>query len=128
MENTTESEENGTDYWDSEMAPEWSEMMDSSKGVVAILYMSIFLIALTGNALVIPTVLHQQHTRSVTNIMLLNLSFADFLLVLICMPVTLIGHICQNFIFPTFICPVAFFFQGTFKLDARYEFSRIFLS
>ena len=106
--NSNISDENSTDFDILTGSP----VFEFSTISVSVLYIIIFLIAVTGNTLVFATLVQQRHMRTVTNTMLLNLSLVDLLLVFICMPVTLCGYILKNFIFPEIICPIAFFFQG----------------
>lgn len=56
--------------------------------VVPILFSLIGLIGFVGNILVIITVLCNQQMRNTTNLLILNLSFADLLFVCFCIPGT----------------------------------------
>ena len=56
--------------------------------VVPILFSLIAVIGFVGNILVIITVLFNQQMRNTTNLLILNLSFADLLFVCFCIPAT----------------------------------------
>ena len=56
--------------------------------VVPVLFGLVTLIGTTGNCLVIYVILSKQKMRTVTNLLLLNLAFADLSFVLICPPFT----------------------------------------
>lgn len=54
---------------------------------VAICYGIIFLLGITGNALVIYCVANYKRMKSITNQLLLSLACADLLLTLVCVPI-----------------------------------------
>ncbi|XP_064637445.1 cholecystokinin receptor type A-like isoform X2 [Lineus longissimus] len=83
-----------------------------SKELMITLYSCIFVIGVVGNALVIVTLIQNKRMRTVTNVLLLNLSISDLLLVVLCMPFTLIGVLLKNFIFGPFMCPTIRYLQG----------------
>lgn len=60
--------------------------------VVPILFSLIGIIGFGGNILVIVTVLFNQQMRNTTNLLILNLSVADLLFVLFCIPAT-VSHV-----------------------------------
>lgn len=60
--------------------------------VVPILFSLIGIIGFVGNILVIVTVLFNQQMRNTTNLLILNLSLADLLFVLFCIPAT-VSHV-----------------------------------
>ena len=76
------------------------------------LYSVIFLLSVTGNALVIATLAQNRRMRTLTNVLLLNLSVSDLLLALFCMPFTLIPTLLKNFIFGTVMCVLIRYMQG----------------
>jgi len=77
-----------------------------------LLYAIIFLLAITGNALVIATLAHDRRMRTVTNLFLLNLAVSDLLLAVLCMPFTLIPTLLKNFIFGKAMCTLIRYMQG----------------
>lgn len=76
------------------------------------LYSIIFLLGITGNVLVILTILQNTRMRTVTNMFLLNLAISDLLLGVFCMPFTLIGQLLRDFIFGDVFCRLISFFQA----------------
>lgn len=75
-------------------------------------YLAIFLFAVTGNLLVILTLVQNKRMRTVTNVFLLNLAISDLLLAVFCMPFTLIPVLLRNFIFGVVICVMIRYLQG----------------
>ena len=75
-------------------------------------YSIIFMLGITGNVLVILTILQNTRMRTVTNLFLLNLAISDLLLGVFCMPFTLIGQLLRDFIFGEVFCKLISFFQG----------------
>lgn len=57
-----------------------------------IAYMGVFIVGIVGNALVILVVFYEKRMQSLTtNIFLVNLAFADLLVIVLCYPFTLIA-------------------------------------
>lgn len=81
---------------------EWSLVM---------FYVIVFTIGLAGNALVFCVVLFNPFMRTVTNVFLVNLAVADFLVILLCMPPTLVEDIRQTWYFGAELCKLAKFMQ-----------------
>ncbi len=81
------------------------------------LYCIIFVLAVLGNSLVIVTLVQNRRMRTVTNVFLLNLSVADLLLAVFCMPFTLIPTLLQNFIFGKAMCVLIRYMQGRGRDD-----------
>ena len=63
------------------------------------LYVAIFVLSVAGNALVALTIAQNRRMRTLTNVLLMNLSVADLLLAAFCMPFTLIPTLLRDFIF-----------------------------
>ena len=78
-------------------------------------YSIIFLLSLTGNSLVILTLVQNHHMRTVLNVFLLNLSISDLLLAVFCMPFTLIPTLLKDFIFGPIMCTLIRYMQGRCK-------------
>lgn len=76
------------------------------------LYTAILLLAVTGNALVILTLVQNRRMRTITNVFLLNLAVSDILLGVLCMPFTLIGTLLRDFVFGAFMCKLLPYLQG----------------
>lgn len=85
----------------------------TTSGVIIItLYAIIFLFSISGNTLVILTLIQNRRMRTVTNFLLVNLSIGDLLLAVFCMPFTLIPSVLRNFIFGEFMCVAIRYLQG----------------
>lgn len=78
-----------------------------------ILYITILLLAIIGNALVILTLIQNRRMRTITNVFLLNLAVSDILLGVLCMPITLIGTLLRDFVFGEISCKLLAYLQGT---------------
>lgn len=76
------------------------------------LYSIIFVLAWLGNVLVVLTVIQHKRMRTITNIYLLNLSVTDILFASVCMPLTLIPTLMQDFVFGFTICVLVRYLQG----------------
>lgn len=77
-----------------------------------ILYITILLLAIVGNALVILTLIQNRRMRTITNVFLLNLAVSDILLGVLCMPITLIGTLLRDFVFGEVMCKLLPYLQG----------------
>lgn len=87
-------------------------------------YGVVFILAVSGNALVMATLVFNKSMRTVTNIFLLNLAVSDFLLGVFCMPFTLSGVLFREFLFGRALCKLIPYFQG--KNCLIFLFSYIF--
>ncbi|XP_014678145.1 PREDICTED: cholecystokinin receptor type A-like, partial [Priapulus caudatus] len=85
--------------------------VDLGAAVKIVLYSIIFVLSITGNALVIVTLVQNKRMRTITNVFLLNLSVSDLLLTIFCMPFTLTGHLLQDWIFGGAMCTLIMYFQ-----------------
>ena len=74
----------------------------------------IFILAVTGNTLVISVLAQNKRMRTVTNVFLLNLAISDLLLAVFCIPFTLIPVILKNFIFGAVMCVLVRYLQGKY--------------
>lgn len=80
--------------------------------VTLIIYSLIFILSVTGNSLVILTILKSRTMRnSMTNMYLLNLALADLIVSIICMPPTLVGKLFQCFFFGDIGCKLLQYMQ-----------------
>lgn len=77
---------------------DWSEDMwfRHSSGVSIILCMAytlVFILGIVGNCFVVAVVVRTPRMRTVTNFFIVNLAFADILVLLFCLPSTLISNL-----------------------------------
>ncbi|XP_028854715.1 cholecystokinin receptor type A isoform X2 [Denticeps clupeoides] len=89
-----------------------SKSMDMNETVRIVLYSVIFLLSVLGNSLIIGVLVRNRRMRTVTNLFLLSLAASDLMLILFCMPFTLIPNLMKNFIFGIGMCKVAQYFMG----------------
>lgn len=79
--------------------------------VIIVLYVIVFVMGLVGNLLVCVSVLRNEYMRTVTNMFLVNLALADFLVILFCLPLTLIEDIRLTWYLGLITCKVAKYLQ-----------------
>lgn len=84
----------------------------STGRIQIVLYATILLLAIIGNALVILTLIQNRRMRTITNVFLLNLAISDILLGVLCMPITLIGTLLRDFVFGEVMCKLLPYLQG----------------
>lgn len=72
---------------------------------------TIFVIGIIGNLLVIIVVVKNAHMRTITNIFIVNLAIGDFLVILICLPPSVITDIAGNWWFGETMCKIIPFVQ-----------------
>ena len=86
--------------------------LDTQQIVTIPIYCLVFLLSVSGNLLVIVTLIQNKRMRTVTNVFLLNLSVSDLLLAVFCMPFTIVPIMLKNFIFGPVICVLIRYLQG----------------
>jgi hypothetical protein len=76
---------------------EWSELMyRHTPGMTAlycVAYLIVFAVGLVGNCFVVAVVMRSPRMRTVTNYFIVNLAFADILVIVFCLPATLMSNI-----------------------------------
>lgn len=83
------------------------------------LYSIIFVLSITGNILVILTIIRERKMRTITNLFLLNLAASDMMLSVLCMPFTLVATtLLRDFIFGEAMCIIIRYFQGKIFFQA----------
>ncbi|XP_049790167.1 galanin receptor type 2-like [Schistocerca nitens] len=75
-------------------------------------YVPLFLLAAIANTLVIIVVVKYHYMRSVTNYFLVNLSAADLLVTLICMPMAVSGSVSKLWLYGSVMCKLTHYIQG----------------
>nr|CAH0106292.1 unnamed protein product [Daphnia galeata] len=85
---------------------------EPSKLIVLSLYCVVFLLAAVSNLLVIVVIFRYQHLHSVTNYFLVNLSVADLLVTMICMPMAMSQNITVIWFYGLFMCKFVTYLQG----------------
>ena len=82
-----------------------------SEWIIISIYCVIFFLGLIGNGLVCFVVLRVAHMRSVVNIFILNLAVADFLVLLICLPPSVLADTTESWYLGDAMCKVVPFLQ-----------------
>lgn len=92
---TMKSPGNESAYWELE-ASDFDFLYRHSLAmtiVYCIAYVIVFLVGLVGNSFVIAVVLRMRNMRTVTNYFIVNLAIADILVIVFCLPATLMSNI-----------------------------------
>ncbi|CAD6233774.1 GSCOCG00007270001-RA-CDS [Cotesia congregata] len=80
--------------------------------VYCVAYMLVFSIGLVGNSFVIAVVYRSPRMRTVTNFFIVNLAVADVLVIVFCLPATLVGNILVPWVLGRFMCKTVSYIQG----------------
>lgn len=93
--NSMKTSNNESGYWELETA-DFDFLYRHSLAmtiVYCIAYVIVFLVGLVGNSFVIAVVLRMRNMRTVTNYFIVNLAIADILVIVFCLPATLMSNI-----------------------------------
>lgn len=71
----------------------WYRHSPAMTAVYCFAYTMVFLVGLVGNLLVVSVVCRSPRMRNVTNYFIVNLAVADFLVLVFCLPATLLSNI-----------------------------------
>ncbi|XP_064550116.1 neuropeptide SIFamide receptor [Drosophila montana] len=80
--------------------------------VYCVAYIVVFLVGLIGNSFVIAVVLRAPRMRTVTNYFIVNLAIADILVIVFCLPATLIGNLFVPWMLGWLMCKFVPYIQG----------------
>ncbi|MBN3286708.1 OX2R protein, partial [Polyodon spathula] len=111
---TGESEFNPSSEDDDELLKYiWSEYLHPKQyeWVLIAGYIIVFIVSLVGNTLVCTAVWKNHHMRTVTNYFIVNLSFADVLVTITCLPASLVVDITETWFFGQTLCKVLPYLQ-----------------
>lgn len=92
--------------------------------VYCVAYVIVFIVGLIGNSFVIAVVLRSPRMRTVTNYFIVNLAVADILVIVFCLPATLMSNI---FVRKCFFVNFFLYYFARFSLLLAVRFFRIFL-
>lgn len=76
----------------------------------------VFIGGLVGNALVCVAVYRNHTMRTVTNYFIVNLAVADFMVILFCLPPTVLWDVTETWFFGSAMCKFILYFQVSFFL------------
>ncbi|KAG8180147.1 hypothetical protein JTE90_023356 [Oedothorax gibbosus] len=80
--------------------------------ILITLHLTVFVVGLIGNALVCVSVYRNHSMRTVTNYFIVNLAVADFLVILICLPPTVLWDVTKTWFFGSFSCKLVLYLQN----------------
>ncbi|XP_070509164.1 neuropeptide SIFamide receptor-like [Chironomus tepperi] len=80
--------------------------------IYCIAYTLVFSVGLIGNLFVISVVFRVPRMRTVTNLFIANLAFADVLVIIFCVPATLMSNLFVPWILGWFMCKTVPYIQG----------------
>lgn len=75
----------------------------------------VFVTGLLGNALVCVAVYRDKTMRTVTNYFIVNLALADFMVILFCLPPTVLWDVTETWFLGNVLCKVLLYFQVNFN-------------
>ena len=84
---------------------------DFSEWIIIAIYSLIFILGLIGNGLVCFVVIRITHMRTIINIFILNLALADFMVLLICLPPSLLADTTESWYLGDVMCKIVPFLQ-----------------
>lgn len=79
-----------------------------------------FVVGLVGNALVCVAVYKNRAMRNVTNYFIVNLAVADFMVILFCLPATVVWDVTETWFFGTALCKIVLYFQVSGRAFSKY--------
>ncbi|XP_065294380.1 neuropeptide SIFamide receptor-like [Dermacentor albipictus] len=105
---------NASDYDDLYSIPSdlWMRYSPSIVAIFCLAYTVVFIIGLLGNSFVVAVVARSPRMRTVTNYFIVNLAMADILVVVFCIPATLVGNIFVPWMLGWFMCKTVSYLQG----------------
>ncbi|KAM9425839.1 pyroglutamylated RF-amide peptide receptor [Pholidichthys leucotaenia] len=89
------------------------ELPDRAKTTFAILYVAIFVLALSGNSLVIYVAVKKRAAQSATDVFVCSLAVSDLLITFFCIPFTLLQNLSSEWLGGVLVCKMVPFVQTT---------------
>lgn len=80
-----------------------------------VIHLAVFIIGIVGNLLVCYAVYKNETMRTVTNYFIVNLAIADFLVILFCLPPTVLWDITETWFLGSIFCKLIIYFQVSFN-------------
>ncbi|CAB3364245.1 Hypothetical predicted protein [Cloeon dipterum] len=94
----------------------WNELFyRHSPGMTAlycVAYLAVFAVGLVGNCFVVAVVMRSPRMRTVTNYFIVNLALADILVIVFCLPATLMSNIFVPWVLGWWMCKTVPYIQG----------------
>lgn len=79
--------------------------------LLIVLHLTVFFVGLVGNALVCISVYRNHSMRTVTNYFIVNLAVADFLVILFCLPPSVLWDVTETWFFGSLMCKLVLYLQ-----------------
>ncbi|CAF1589079.1 unnamed protein product [Rotaria magnacalcarata] len=79
--------------------------------VFIVIYVIVFIVGTIGNILVIIVIQRNRSMRTVTNMFIMNLAAADLLVLLFCLPATVVQDVTKTWFFGLFLCKFVNYIQ-----------------
>ncbi|KAL3287942.1 hypothetical protein HHI36_002398 [Cryptolaemus montrouzieri] len=79
--------------------------------VLIFFHFLVFIVGIVGNFLVCVAVYRNHTMRTVTNYFIVNLAVADFLVILFCLPPSVVWDVTSTWFFGIFMCKTVLYFQ-----------------
>ena len=79
--------------------------------IFIVLFFIVFVVGTTGNVMVCYCVWKSSHLKTVTNYFLVNLAAADFLVILLCLPPSVIQDVTQSWFLGSAMCKIFVYLQ-----------------
>ncbi|CAG7832873.1 unnamed protein product [Allacma fusca] len=95
--------------------------------ILVIAYLIVLILGVVGNSIVIAIVVKTPRMRTVTNFFITNLAFADLLVLIVCLPATLISNVYVPWILGWFLCKTVPYIQGVTVCASVYSLVAISL-
>jgi len=74
-------------------------------------YVMVFGVGVVGNALVCFVVWNDRRLRTITNLFIVNLSVADFVIIVVCLPPTVLGDVTETWYLGPIMCKIVIYLQ-----------------
>lgn len=81
----------------------------------------VFVVGLVGNALVCLAVYSNATMHTVTNYFIVNLAVADFMVILFCLPPTVLWDVTETWFLGLALCKIVLYFQVTFRFSFHFQ-------
>lgn len=85
---------------------------DPYEWVLVAFHITVFFVGIIGNALVCISVYRNHSMRTVTNYFIVNLAVADFLVILVCLPPTVLWDVTETWFFGRIMCKLVLYLQN----------------
>lgn len=96
--------------------------------VLTAMHVTVFVVGIVGNFLVCLSVFRNKSLQTVTNTYIVNLAIADFLVILICLPPSLVWDLTLTWYFGQAMCKLVLYLQVSLRYNAQCGLWRCHLS